>query len=230
MPLKVYEYSERRSLGEFWDVKAEVHKAAVKMVLSDIVLISSEKHVLITKNPTQSVHVQKKFKADEMYLVPATSRVQISLKGSSDSIHVTDTLFEHDGKSYVAVLYPQLQFEAVNKETKLFAYWAVRTTYDQVNANCKFETKEAHVKTGRTNIKIEVPILQNTKDIAAGDELIVYVHKKMETTICKKRKADETSSSSAATSSTCTTSADSKGKKAKGKGKSKGKGKGMHGK
>ena len=111
-------------------------------------------------------------------------------------------------------------------------YWAVRTTYDQVNANCKYGTKETHIKTGRTSIRIVLPILQNTKELAAGDELIVYVHKPMDSTsAAKKRKADEASSSSASTPSSSTTSADSKGKKAKGKGKAKaGKGKGKDGK
>ena len=223
VPLKVYEYADRRTLGDFLDIKTDVHK-----VLSDIVLSSSEKHVVITKSPTQSVHVQKRFKAEEMHLIPATGKIQIVLKSATqDHLHVTDTIFQHGGNQYVALLHPQLQYQCL--DTRVFAYWAVRTTYDQVNANCKYGTKETLVKTGRTSIRIVLPILQNTKELAAGDELILYVHKPMDmcsTSAAKKRKADETSSSSASTPS-----ADSKGKKAKGKGNAKaGKGKGKDGK
>jgi hypothetical protein len=188
--LKAYKPGDFPDPSQNLDLQVQVWKGMVEASMMEVFRTSQEKFTHIVRKPTSKVVVTKGFKSGAFQLAALTQNVTIGSEKSMPKSAVASstklgTLFQHDGvaiNGYVksCLRYPQEStVGSAQKAADVFiaAYWVVETTNDPSDANCKRDTKTVSIKVGATCYSVEVPIIVNTKELAAGDELTCYCRK-----------------------------------------------------
>ena len=155
-----------------FDLRASIMVGAIKNAVAVEFGKSSEEGCKVQVTPSVKVFALKKFSAKESFkLVGLTNNVQVlhqdkELLSAAKSMGTGD-----DWKAYCRSSNDNLSKE--NDSYFFCKYWAVHSTFDQNVCNCEFQEKEVDIVVIGEKIKIKVPMLVNTKPIAAGDEIVV---------------------------------------------------------
>ena len=125
--------------------------------------IHVHQHLRLHFKPQKDIVALKGFGKGKLALVPCTVRVENPTRISSGMIRLADKL----------ALVPNMTPPRESDFTKsvLAPFWMVRVTHEVDESNM-----ELHVPAGSP---YKIPILRNSKDVAAGDVLVRYEEKKV---------------------------------------------------
>lgn len=183
------------------DMLRDIHCGYIKAALRCAFNKSSvDAHCTIRKDPRVGLLVNKDFPTSSFMLVALSKNVSVmdgaKFKATPKMVSLGEC-FNHDGASMIGVVrshmaFPQKQHKAdtAHKDVNQFlvAYWAAvcNETYEPAKANASRSFIEVSVKVAASsrgtlneggastnNIKVQVPVLINTKPLVAGDEIIV---------------------------------------------------------
>ena len=86
------------------------------------------------------------------------------------------------GGTYSVFIGRKLQLQDEQDPQKVFIalFWLVKTTVHEALANCAMSTVDLNVNFSVASVSadpiaVKVPVLQNTKPIAAGEELLLHM-------------------------------------------------------
>ena len=185
-----------------FDILSELWKARARLAIYAAYTSENSNDVNIRISPTKGVVATQAAKAKAIKLVPMTASVVIAKDSDPQTLPTMTSLFKHTttGDSHGATLAtPKLVVDAppIAKQGTckgiakpiLFgpAYWFVHVTRDQAEANMAPSIVKVTVAADECQEKLSVPILQNTRPVAAGEELLVYKPKAQD----RDTKADE---------------------------------------
>ena len=171
------------------DVVSELWKARMRLALYAVYEAENTNNVKLGLLPSRGVITSTAAKVRAVKLVPLTTVVLIS-KDSDMANHAAAPsvreAFKHKGTSYACVFglpkivleHPKVTVEgtAASKvsQTELYcpAYWLVSHTYDQAKANMEKVMVKATLP--GSNVKINVPCIQNLKALEERAELFMY--------------------------------------------------------
>ena len=176
--IEVFEPKSYPNPSDNYDLMADIAKGQIKSALRSLFQASSEKSLKLVKKG-RDVHVvaTTDFQKGECIIVPLSTQVLISKK----QLATTNAIFIGNVNKDNAYAYIKSMAQtACSKESDAFRvmYWVVSTTHDAKSANAHEAKKQATISVAvagtRTDVSIDIPIIENTKIVKAGDEIIIY--------------------------------------------------------
>lgn len=159
------------------EVLTELAKSRVRLALAEA-YANEPLPVCIRTSPTRGVVATKAIKAKALKLVPLSTGIVIYKEGDMNSALSLGKVFELDGCNYNAsIMAPRITLSLEKADSKLFAppYWIVEPTRDSAEANLSAATLTIPIYVDEKKHQIVLPILQNTRAIAADE--VLYYHK-----------------------------------------------------
>ena len=147
-------------------VKGAVFMACRKLFIDHE---SANDHLVVLQHPTK-VKATKTFRVGALKLVAASTR--LDRKDSKGAIPVCDFDFPEHGQLtlFMAPMFVGLRTSSgeASKTPWVAPFWLVRECDEEDDANMKLICMEEKVG----NVHVKVPVLTNSKEIKAGDELL----------------------------------------------------------
>ena len=183
---EVYVCKEMENPSKSMELLSSIHLAYVKAAMAHVFAGSSERSVIVWRKPAMTVKALEKIKSGSMMLVylskiitPVTAR---SNKITNDSIVVKNLYTDKDDDEVHGIVKSDLRFPReehrgcarTQADVNIVAAWACKETVIQNESNAVRSTKEVFIKVGSAeNISIKVPTIVNTRQILAGEEIVV---------------------------------------------------------
>ena len=128
--------------------------------------------IKMTIKPQRDVIATRVFQPGKLVLVPCTYKIEARGEPAAGSI----PLGEIEGiKFQLAPCYQGPDKDGSLEQAYLQPFWSVRVTHEAAKANVELRPVLSY---DENNDKINVPLLQNTKDIYVDDVLLQFVPKK----------------------------------------------------
>lgn len=197
---KIYDLSEMKSPIEHLEFNTTIWKGLVKDEMKRLYLKSKERdNIKLIKPVKGSVQVICKyaFKVDKLALYAISNNVTVSQDKENHSLELGKVDIESHGSEFVCIK-PNTVFPPdednddikdargdTQREIFLSSFWIVRRIEEIAKCNVKISTQEVTIK----GVKMNFPLLVNTREIQANDELLIYKHEapEMEETDTAKR-------------------------------------------
>ena len=221
--IEVFDPKSYPDPSDHYELMADIAKGQIKQALRSLFKASSESKLKMMKKG-RDFHVvsTQEFQKGECVIVPLSTQVLISKKQlTANNLIYLGNLFTVKKDNAYAYIKSMAQMTC-SKEPDAFRaqYWVVTSTHDSKLANAHFAKKSATISVtigGKGEDKvIDVPIIENSKPVKVGDEIIIYKADIREKIVEEKEPPEKKARTEAPTRPTA-----KKGGKGKSKGASK---------